>query len=169
MAAYRVSEASRKDVPQIADMSTKFAIAYDAPTTILSREPSGEFSISVESCRDVALHNYTEGILESIGFVARSRVLKSYNFITPNVIEASAWIQYFHPDPYWHVSWKDQPGTIGIPPDGVDAELYHFIENALHTDRKLYMKGREHYCASSNPPLIYKAMDADLAWKTYDD
>ena len=147
MATYQISQICSQDILQIANMSSNFT-ATDPLINAMLQDSSGESSNSVESRKVVALHNYTKGLLGSIGLVASSFVFKSCSLFTPHLVEASAWIQHFHPDPYWYVPWKDEPGTSDIPPDCVNANLYHQIENFLHTSRKTYMRGKQHYCPS---------------------
>ena len=166
MAPYRVARAYEEDVTQIAYMSAKFMTA-DPLLNIMLRDASGVSSDSLRSRTDVALHRYTKALTDSIEPIASSLVLVSFHCSTPRAFEASVLLQSFYPDPYWHVPWKDQPGTFDIPPNCVNTNIYYTVENALHTNRKLFMQGKAHYCASLKHP--HRMVNTNKASKTYNN
>lgn len=166
MATYGVTRACQEDVIDIAYMSAKF-MTDDPLLNFILRYASGSSSNCLRSRKDVALHRYTKALTNSLGSIASSLVLVSFNRRTPLITEASVLIQRFHPDPYWDVPWKDQPATFDIPPDCVDINLYYTVENALHTDRKRFMQGRAHHCASLEHS--YRMMGVNKAFKTYNN
>ena len=152
--SYQISLALKEDLLQIAIMSAKFTMTNDLVKLILL-DPGGASSDPVKPYRDMALYRYAMGLTASIGLRASSCVLKASTSAATYLIDASAWIQYFYPDTYWQVAWKDEPGTFEIPPSCVDANHYRFIQNALQTNRKKYMQGKEHYCALLKPPYLH--------------
>ena len=155
MANYQISQAFPQDIPQIADMSSS-STTTDPLINAVLRDPSGVSWNSLESRRALALHNYMKGLI-SYALVANSFILKSCGHVSPHLIEASAWIQHFHPNPSWQVPWKDEPGTFDVPPDCVDVILYNKIEDALHTNRKTNMQGKEHCCSFINSSIPERA------------
>lgn len=152
MAYYEISQAFSADILRIAEMSSRFT-STDPLTNAMLRDSSGIAWNPVESRKLMALHNYNKGIRD-YGLSPSSFVLKSCSHFA---LEASAWIQHFDPDSYWHVRWKDEPNTFDIPPHCVDEILYNKIEDALHTNRKTNMQGKEHYCSFTNSPILEKA------------
>lgn len=164
MAAYGVARAYKEDVVHIAYMSARFMTA-DPLLNFLLRDASGASLNSLQSRKDVALHRYTKALTDSIGVIASSLVLVSFHRCTPHAAEASVVVQKFCPDPYWHVPWEDQPGTFDIAPDCVNTNLYYTVENALHTNRKQFMQGKPHYCAS--PKDSHRMVNINKASKTY--
>ena len=156
MATYQISRVSEEDILQIAEMSASSTYADPLLNTII-QDTGGVSSRSWELCRDLAKHNYSRGLDDSTDLFACSLVLKSCFHFEPHVIEASAWIQHFYPDPdYWHIQWKEERSNFDESPSSVDEDLHRHIENVLHTDRKVFMQGREHYCSSLEPFVLTK-------------
>lgn len=164
MAPYEVLRAYKEDITQIVYMSARFMTA-DPLLNFMLRDASGASLNSLQSRKDVALHRYAKALTDSMVLNASSLVLVSFHRSTPHAAEASVVVQNFHPDPYWHVPWKDQPGTFDIPPDCVNADLYHTVENALHTNRKQFMQGKAHFCASLKHS--HRMVNINKASKTY--
>ena len=152
MALYGVRIACSKDLQQIVNVSADFT-TVDLLMDIILRHPFGESLNSVESRKAVAKHRY-DWALSDAAF--SSNVWVSHNLDSPHLVEASAWVQYFGPDPWGVTPWRDEPGTLNTSPDCADARLYQSIENALQADRKAYMLDKCHYCVSIQPFIITK-------------
>ena len=152
MAFYGIRDASSKDLQQIVDLSANLATT-DLLMNIILQNSFGESLNSVESRKALAKHRYDWALSNA---ALSSNVLVSHNYYSPHVIEASAWIQFFGPDPSWFIPWKNESGTFKTSPDCANAHLYEYIENALHTDRKIYMHGKCHYCVSIKPSILTK-------------
>ena len=153
MAVYGIRNASSNDLQQIVDVSANFA-TMDLLMNIILQNSVGESLNSVEWRRALAKHRYVWA-LSNAAF--SSHVLVSHNCDSPHLVEASAWVQFFGPDPSWFIPWKHESGTFKESPDCVNAHLYQYIENALHTDRKIYMRGKCHYCVSIKPSILTKS------------
>lgn len=149
MATYEIRIASGMNLQQVAFLGAKFS-STDLLMDIILENPSREASNSMESRRALAKHRYNWALSTS---PFGSDILVANKLHTPHLIEASAWVQYFGPDMAWGVPWSDEPGTFQLPPDCANARLYRFIENALQTDRKVFMRGRCHYCVSIKRPM----------------
>ena len=151
MANYGIENASSKDLQQIVNLSANFA-ATDLLTTFVLQNFLGQSLDSVERRRALAKHRY-DWALSTAAF--GSDVLVAHNVDSPHLIEASAWVQFFKPDPSWFNPWQDS-GTYQPSPDCGNAHLYKVIEKALHADRKINMHGKCHYCVSIKPSILTK-------------
>ena len=148
---YRIAKALNvEDLLQVALLSAS-STAADPLLNIMLRTTSGVSLNSLDSRQDVAMHMYSKALMD---FIGKSFVFMSFDCSSPHIVQASVLIQYFQPDAKWHVSWRDQPGSFDIPPNCINANLYYAIENALHTNRKTYMQGKNHYCAPLKHAIV---------------
>ena len=167
MAPYSISLIyCKEDVQQIAGMSACSTWTDPLLNTIIP-DADGVSWESWKSCRDLAEHNYSRWLDDSNDKPLVHSWGWKISFDTePHVIEASALLQHFNPDPdCWHMQWKEDRSNFDVPPICVDGNLHRHIENILHTDRKTFMQGREHICSSLEPFVPIKAVNADEASK----
>ena len=95
MAVYGIEKASSQDLQQIMEVSANFA-TMGLLMNIILQNSFGESLNSVESRRALAKHRYVWA-LSNAAF--SSYILVSHNCDSPHLIEASAWVQFFGPDP----------------------------------------------------------------------
>lgn len=157
MPTYRTSRALENDIEQMTNSSRSLGTTDPLVGVRLGYSSEVVPGRHAETRRDVALHNYRKGLMESIGDFPISIIVKSLTYEgRRNLNKASAWIQHFYPDPDLLFPWKEERGRLDVPPDSVSADYYRYIENALHTNRKTFMRGKEHYCEPLRSLLLTK-------------
>lgn len=157
MPTYRTSRALENDIEQMTNSSRSLGTTDPLVGVRLGYSSEVVPGRHAETRRDVALHNYRKGLMESIGDFPISIIVKSLTYEgRRNLNKASAWIQHFYPDPDRLFPWKEERGRLDVPPDSVSADYYRYIENALHTNRETFMRGKEHYCEPLRSLLLTK-------------
>ena len=158
MAIHRIRAITQNDLEMIAHNSAVFS-ATD-PLITIKLPQNHLYPIPEDRREHLASATYTVELMKPFNPWVATRPVLAYNISTPHLIEASACIQYYRPDPCWHAPWAESSSPYDWKNVSgrklFDGYLYFFFWNNLHRDRKISMRGKGHYCASLKPFIPIK-------------